>query len=959
MKGMKKLFALFAVLALALTLTPVLTANAQVTPVEPEQKLVVTEVKWGTEASFELGTATTPVVQVKGKITGVTDLNTASLNIYKPNVTTAPSSGGLARAGSTLNLQTGDFTLYVDFSSLLSYGDGAYKVWYLTSATKGIVDDAPITLGVFTTKEAVPSEVTSGQKVRITGTGTLRDGSAFPTGYGAYEIVIWKNENGTPTITATAPLNIASPGTSTTATFDLSFNACGPVGTEYYFTVQDADTDQVYHGATYFTVKVTKEAELTVKPSPSTIMAGATTNVEFAFTANGVKLENNAVTVTITLGNDKTVTTATTSGDGKLTIPVYFANPGVATVEAKATGPVYGKGNAVVAVQRAVPQEAIDVEFPTWVVGQYNTITLKTPLDGYTIDELKVKISGPVEEDGETKTVTSAPSYFNVIPVGYGVITLEVTGTITNGTPLKVSKTFTDTIPGYVATVDPEELVRGATQTLTVVVKDAYGNPVNPVNNALVQLFSSKNDASNAIAELNGSATTVVNNGTYKLTILAAKVANADDEAYVLVKGTDGKVKAYAGITILPSEDVKITLEKTEIVLGPKTTLTVTVASPVSLQGAKISLIDPKEKVDSAISWMFTDTATVQKVTLTIDEMPKFGAGVYTIVVEPVDQNHVGSATVAFVDPKFSASPSELVAGSTVVVTVTSANVSDLKSVVDIKGEGVTVKSFATSTEAITATLVAGSDKGTATLTFKFDSGYDKATLNLTVVYGKLTVESATVAFGTKVLTFKPVDAAGATLAAGTEVKINLLGNEYNGSVAADGSVSILIPELPMGTYSVLVKVAGYQDATFSLVVAEAEPEYKTVIELAPGMDIYTVNGETKFWDATPYIKEGRTLVPIRHLAEAVGFKADWDFSDPANKMVFIFKADQDPEKDKEHPFILLIIGQPTAMVSGNLVALDVAPEILNGRTMVPLRFVVETLGYKVEWLGGTIRLYK
>jgi len=38
---------------------------------------------------------------------------------------------------------------------------------------------------------------------------------------------------------------------------------------------------------------------------------------------------------------------------------------------------------------------------------------------------------------------------------------------------------------------------------------------------------------------------------------------------------------------------------------------------------------------------------------------------------------------------------------------------------------------------------------------------------------------------------------------------------------------------------------------------------------------------------------------------------------------------------------------------------LDVAPEILNGRTMVPLRFVVETLGYKVEWLGNTVRLYK
>jgi hypothetical protein len=956
---MKKLFALLAVLALALTLTPVLTANAAVAP---EQKLEVTEVNWGTEKSFGIGTATSPVVQVKGKITGVTDLNTASLNIYRPPVATATAAvatTGLARAGSVLNLSTGDFTLYVDFTTLMEYGDGAYKVWYLTSATTGIVDDAPITLGVFTTKEAVPSEVTSGQKVTITGTGTLRNGSAFPSGYSAYEIVIWKNVSGTPTITATAPLNfVGGIGTATTVTFDFSFNAYGPVGTEYYFTVQDANTDTDYHGATYFTVKVTKEAELTVKPSPSTIMAGATTNVELSFTANGVALSTNVVTVTITLGNVSTVTIVTTTADGKAPIPVNFANPGVATVEAKATGPVYGKGSTTIAVQRAVPQEAIDVEWPTtWVIGQDNTIILKTPLDGYTINELKVKISGPVL-NAETITATSSTSTvsFDVFPVGYGVLSLEVTGTITNGTPLKVSKTFVATIPGYVATVDPEELVRGATQTITVVVKDPYGNPVN---NALVQLFSPTNDAANAIAELNGTATTVVNNGTYKLVIPAAKVANADEDAYIKVTGIDSNVKAYAPVTILPSEDVKVTLEKTEIVLGPKTTLTVTVASPVSLQGAKITLIDPEDTVDPAIFWMFTDTATLQKVVLTIDEMPKYGAGVYTIVVEPVDKNHVGSATVAFVGPKFSASPSEIVAGSTVVVTVTSANVSDLKSVVDIVGEGVTVKSITTSTESITATLVAGTSEGTATLTFKFDSGYDKATLNLSVVYGKLTVENATIAFGTKVLAFTPVNAAGATLAVGTEVKINLLGNEYSGYVAADGSVSILIPELPMGTYSVLVKVAGYQDATFSVVVAEAKPEYETIIELAPGMDIYTVNGETKFWDATPYIKNGRTMVPIRHLAEAVGFQADWDFEDPANKMVFIFTADQDPETDKEHPFILLIIGQPTAMVSGNLVALDVAPEILNGRTMVPLRFVVETLGYQVEWLGNNIRLMK
>jgi len=211
-------------------------------------------------------------------------------------------------------------------------------------------------------------------------------------------------------------------------------------------------------------------------------------------------------------------------------------------------------------------------------------------------------------------------------------------------------------------------------------------------------------------------------------------------------------------------------------------------------------------------------------------------------------------------------------------------------------------------------------------------------------------------------LTLTLVGADDKPVETGKSVVVTIGPSTYSGLVGANGVVTLTVKaESLTGTVVTgVVKVEGYNAATFTLAVKEAEkPEVKTLIELAPGMDVYTVNGETKFWDATPYIKEGRTMVPIRHLAEALGFKADWDFSDPANKMVFIFKADQDPEKDKEHPFILLIIGQPTAMVNGNLVALDVAPEILNGRTMVPLRFVVETLGYKVEWLGNTVRLYK
>lgn len=47
---------------------------------------------------------------------------------------------------------------------------------------------------------------------------------------------------------------------------------------------------------------------------------------------------------------------------------------------------------------------------------------------------------------------------------------------------------------------------------------------------------------------------------------------------------------------------------------------------------------------------------------------------------------------------------------------------------------------------------------------------------------------------------------------------------------------------------------------------------------------------------------------------------------------------------------IILTIGKKQATVNGKTVTLDVAPQLLNDRTMVPLIFVVESLGAIVEW---------
>jgi len=95
--------------------------------------------------------------------------------------------------------------------------------------------------------------------------------------------------------------------------------------------------------------------------------------------------------------------------------------------------------------------------------------------------------------------------------------------------------------------------------------------------------------------------------------------------------------------------------------------------------------------------------------------------------------------------------------------------------------------------------------------------------------------------------------------------------------------------------------------------------------------------------DAPPIIVSDRTLVPLRAIAEAFNAQVNWN---PDTKQVTVAIGDKT---------ILLTIGNPKATVNGQPVYIDpqnpqVVPIISNSRTMVPLRFIAETMGATVEW---------
>jgi len=120
-----------------------------------------------------------------------------------------------------------------------------------------------------------------------------------------------------------------------------------------------------------------------------------------------------------------------------------------------------------------------------------------------------------------------------------------------------------------------------------------------------------------------------------------------------------------------------------------------------------------------------------------------------------------------------------------------------------------------------------------------------------------------------------------------------------------------------------------------------------SLIELSVGNSTFFVNGVPKVLDSPPIIKNSRTLVPIRAIVETMGGDIKWY---PTDRRVDIQYKDQN---------ISLWIGMNIAKVNGKNTMIDpdnpnVVPEIINGRTMLPLRFVAEALGCQVEWIEQT-----
>jgi hypothetical protein len=109
----------------------------------------------------------------------------------------------------------------------------------------------------------------------------------------------------------------------------------------------------------------------------------------------------------------------------------------------------------------------------------------------------------------------------------------------------------------------------------------------------------------------------------------------------------------------------------------------------------------------------------------------------------------------------------------------------------------------------------------------------------------------------------------------------------------------------------------------------------------APYVRVF-VDGQPIAFDVPPQIDNGRVLVPLRGVFERLGATVAWD--DQTQTVL----------AQRGTTSVSLVIGNTQAMINGRPAMMDVPAMLVGGRTMVPLRFVSQTLGANVNWDAAT-----
>jgi len=147
--------------------------------------------------------------------------------------------------------------------------------------------------------------------------------------------------------------------------------------------------------------------------------------------------------------------------------------------------------------------------------------------------------------------------------------------------------------------------------------------------------------------------------------------------------------------------------------------------------------------------------------------------------------------------------------------------------------------------------------------------------------------------------------------------------------------------------FKVSARTYSNEDYTIKFMNNIYTPVYQgtTQIDLQIGNQYMNVNGSARLIDnngTMPVLSNGRTMLPIRAVIEALGGTIEWDDNTFTTTVTIGNKN------------IKIKIGDKVAYVNGTAKSLDVPAQLINQRTMLPLRFIMENLGGNVTWEDAT-----
>ena len=147
----------------------------------------------------------------------------------------------------------------------------------------------------------------------------------------------------------------------------------------------------------------------------------------------------------------------------------------------------------------------------------------------------------------------------------------------------------------------------------------------------------------------------------------------------------------------------------------------------------------------------------------------------------------------------------------------------------------------------------------------------------------------------------------------------------------------------PMSTvYTCSVNPQPIRDKLSNFVNLHTVAGKAKTVSLTIGASVGYINNADFPLDAAPVIRNSRTMLPVRFVAEALGAVVGWD---GATSTVTV---------TTDSTKLEIKIGASTAKVNGAEVTLDSPAFIEKSRTYLPVRFVAENLGATVAWDGAT-----